>query len=95
MRFVFKLDEPFFRLAVDCHRHFNGTGVDFLAFVKVGDQPALFQKLHTGKRHIHQRNIPVRVLAVNLIARVIIGVERLFYHAGKRALFYINLLKPC
>ena len=76
--FVFKLNKPLFCLSVNCNRHFDRAGVDFFAFIKVGNKSFLFERLHTYQSHVHKRYYSLCVFAVNLVTCLIILSKSVF-----------------
>ena len=76
--FVFKLNKPWLFFAVYFNININGASVDFLAFVKVGDNASLFEHLCAEASHIHKANNLVFSVAVNFFAKLKILLKSFF-----------------
>ena len=80
------------------NRTFNATvvGTDEktdIALIKIRNKTSFSEQLHTDKSHIHKRNIPVAVLAIDFLSAFIVKSESIFNSSGKLRFFYINFLK--
>ena len=84
MRFVFKFQQPFFRLSI----HFNvrryAACVDFVALVQIVDNALIFQRLGTHGAQIHQGMRALR--AAGCFASLFVYRQRLFKRRAHRPL---------
>ena len=89
---ILELHEPLLGLAVDRDRHFNGTGVDLVAFVQIVYHAVLFEVFRADDRHVHERNGLVLAL-IQLFAGCKILAECLFDGAAQLALFDLDVVE--
>ena len=57
VRLIFKIDQPLLRLAVYLDRHDDGTGIDLVSLLLVGEGAFLLQLLCRKQRDIHEADI--------------------------------------
>ena len=93
MGFIFKLHEPGFFFPVNLNGDLDGTGVDFLRFIQVRNHAPLFEKLRADAGHVHQADGLVPV-AIDLLACVIIGLQRLFDGGSDLRLLNFDFFQP-
>ena len=92
MGLILELHEPLLGLTVDRDRHFNGTGVDLVAFVQIVYHAVLFEVFRADDRHVHERNGLVLAL-IQLFAGCKILAECLFDGAAQLALFDLDVVE--
>ena len=94
MCFIFELNKPLLLFSVYNYRNFNRACVDFITFIKVCYNTALFKHLGADAGHIHKANILFTV-TVNLISDFKILIKSFFNCSLISAVLNHNAVKLC
>ena len=85
--FIFEEEQPVF-LAVDgIDLHLDGAGIDFFRLIQVFQLSFLTESLDSRRCHIHQRHRALRVLAIDMDARLFVVFECFGNRGGKSTIF--------